>query len=187
MCFTEWMAILFIRFIIEIKGNATLFFLFQLPFFLPPSALLPPFQTYPSRCVCIYLCCSNPSSVSRNFVFFCSCTFAIANSVFITPIFCAFYKRTQTKQHFQINIVVILAFGIPYCILWWLFFLKNPNQPTRKYYFIFWLMPLYHNQRFFFPPVEMENIVKMWRHTKNQLFIGILLCQKFIVHFFFYL
>lgn len=104
MCFIQWMAILYIRFIAEIKGNVTLFFCcWWVSCFLCVSF---------SICVCVSAC-------SRIQVPCRACNYCPASFHFCRPNSHFHYmhfvraRPKAPKNHFQINIVVILAFGIP--------------------------------------------------------------------------
>lgn len=76
-----------------------------------------------------------------------SFVFGFKSKFYYTDILCA--EKAGDEERFRINIVVILAVGIP-CLhtfgdfssfFYWIY-------PTDPNYFIFWLMPLYQNNFF---------------------------------------
>lgn len=142
MCFTEWMAILFIRFIIEIKGNVTLFF--QLPIF--------------RLCVCAM----SLTSISRNFaslflslthslkvLLFLSLSIPVSNPVFITPIFRVCRKSGRRRARSNKYCCYIGSWHTMPAYFWWLFIFFLLNLSNRSELFHFLINAIISKQFFF--------------------------------------
>lgn len=93
MCFTEWMAILFIRFIVKIKGNVSRGFFFSFPFSV--GSAMKPFSVSRNLLILLYI-------LANSFFAFRLSIECAANSVFITLISMRKKKpNCRRQEHFS--------------------------------------------------------------------------------------